>query len=267
MSLTPVLAAISIYPLKSLDGIALNQTQLLESGALQHDREFALFDAQDRFVNGKHNPQVHLLRSRLDPALQILTLQTASISPASFDLSAEPVALETWLSQFFSSSIKIKQNSQVGFPDDTNAPGPTLISTATLETVAAWYQNVSVDQMRRRLRMNLEISGVPPFWEDQLFAGSDQVVQFQIGEVSFEGINPCQRCIVPTRDAQTGSSSTDFQKRFVQQRRATLPEWANRDRFNHFYRLGVNTRVPKSFASKTLQLGDQIKIKGAIAHR
>jgi uncharacterized protein len=265
MSLTPVLAAISIYPIKALDGIALSETRLLASGALEHDREFALFDAQDRFINGKRNPQVHLLRSRFDPALQVVTLQTEAISAASFDLDTEPADLEAWLSQFFSSSIKVKQNSQAGFPDDTNAPGPTLISTATIEAVASWYEGMSIDQIRRRLRMNLEIGGVPPFWEDQLFADSDQVVQFQIGDVPFEGINPCQRCIVPTRDAQTGSSTPDFQKRFIQQRRATLPEWANRDRFNHFYRLGVNTRVPKSFTSKTLQLGDPIEIKGAIA--
>ncbi len=267
MSSTPVLAAISVYPIKSLDGIALNQAQLLESGALQHDREFALFDAQDRFVNGKRNSQVHLLRSQFDPALKVLTLQTETISSASFDLRTERAALEAWLSQFFSSSIKVKQNSQMGFPDDTHASGPTIISTATLETVASWYEGVSLEQMRRRLRMNLEIAGVPPFWEDQLFASSEQVVQFQIGEVRFEGINPCQRCIVPTRDAQTGITTADFQKCFIQQRQATLPDWANRDCFNHFYRLGVNTRVPGLMARKTLNLGDEIKIIGAIASR
>jgi hypothetical protein len=262
VSSTPYLAAISVYPVKSLDGISLTQARVLPGGALQRNRTFALFDPQGQYVNGKRNPKVHQLRSRFDPDLTTLSLHTEAIAPVSFNLDTERAALETWLSQFFNLPIKIERNPVVGFPDDLNAPGPTLISTATLETVAAWFEGVSVDQIRRKLRMNLEISGVPPFWEDQLFASSDQKVQFQIGTVQFEGINPCQHCIVPTRDPQTGKSTINFQKHFIQQRRATLPDWANRDRFNHFYRLGLNTSVPASLTQKVLQLGDAIKMIG-----
>jgi uncharacterized protein YcbX len=41
----PELAQISIYPIKALDSVALTQTTVLPSGALQHDREFAIIDA------------------------------------------------------------------------------------------------------------------------------------------------------------------------------------------------------------------------------
>jgi uncharacterized protein YcbX len=57
----PYLAGIFIYPIKSLDRIAVTQATILKSGALKHDREFALFDEQGRFVNGKRNAKVHLL--------------------------------------------------------------------------------------------------------------------------------------------------------------------------------------------------------------
>lgn len=146
----------------------------------------------------------------------------------------------------------------MGFPDDTNASGPTVISTGTLEEVASWFLDVSVDEMRLRLRANLEIGGVPPFWEDQLFAQEGQCVQFRVGEVLLKGINPCQRCVVPSRDSQTGEVTRNFQKIFIQQRRETLPSWTTLSRFNHFYKLSVNTNVPESEAGKQLHSGDAI---------
>ena len=61
---TPYLAKILLYPIKSLDGIEVEQATILSSGALQYDREFAFVDGQNRFVNGKRYPQIHLLRSQ-----------------------------------------------------------------------------------------------------------------------------------------------------------------------------------------------------------
>lgn len=154
------------------------------------------------------------------------------------------------------------QNSLTGFPDDTNAPGPTVISTGTLETVTSWFPELTVDEMRFRLRANLEIGGVPPFWEDQLFTQAGHCVQFQVGEVLFEGINPCQRCVVLTRDSMTAEAYPNFQKIFAAKRSESLPAWATYDRFNHFFRLSVNTSVPESEAGKVLRTGDEVKICG-----
>jgi hypothetical protein len=147
----------------------------------------------------------------------------------------------------------------MGFPDDTASPGPTVISTATLQTVAGWY-GISLDETRRRFRTNLEIDGVPAFWEDQLFSESGEPVTFQIGDVILQGINPCQRCIVPTRDSQTGEILRGFQTRFVQQRAETLPSGTARSRFNHFYRLAVNTRIPPASSPQALTVGDAVSL-------
>jgi hypothetical protein len=116
--------------------------------------------------------------------------------------------------------------------------------------------------MRERLRANVEIADVPAFWEDQLFAEAGTIVQFQIGSIQFEGINPCQRCVVPTRDAVTGKAYPNFQKIFVAKRQETLPAWVASSRFNHFFRLSVNTRIPESEAGKILQVGDEVKVLG-----
>jgi hypothetical protein len=57
------------------------------------------------------------------------------------------------------------------------------------------------------------------------------------------------------RNSQTGEADPNFQKTFVTQRRETLPEWVDRSRFNYFYRLAVNTRVPDSEAGKIICIG------------
>jgi uncharacterized protein YcbX len=257
----PYLTSISVYPIKSLDGIALNQVNVLASGALYQDREFAILDKQGRFVNGKRNAQVHLLRSTWNVVKQTVCLQIQGKSEQyEFAIDRDRLQLESWLSNYFGFTVTLARNSITGFPDDNIASGPTVISTATLETVAAWFPGISITEIRQRLRTNLEIDGVPPFWEDQLFANAGEVVKFQIGEVIFEGINPCQRCIVPTRNSLTGESYPNFQKLFNEKRRETLPNWVNLSRFNHFYRLSINTKIPASEAGKLLQLGDEIKL-------
>lgn len=257
----PFLQNIVIYPIKSLNGVAVSSATILKSGALQHDRQYAIFDEKDRLVNGKGNPKVHLLRTYYDASLKTVFLQVkGSEEIQGFAIDEESAGLEAWLSDYFGIWVKLRQNPVVGFPDDTDSPGPTIIGVETVESVASWFSNISGDEMRSRLRTNLEIADVPPFWEDQLFAQSDEIVRFQIGDVLFGGINPCQRCVVPTRDSSTGEVYPQFQKIFAAQRRENLPAWAPVSRFNHFFRLAVNTRIPESEAGKILQVGDEVKI-------
>lgn len=259
----PYLARIDLYPFKSLDGVTVEQVSVLESGALEHDREYALFDGQGGVVNGKRCAQIHRLRSQISNNFQTLTLQDGETDPRNFDLESDRRALNTWLSDYFQMDIQVRQNPAIGFPDDTDAPGPTVISTATLEEVASWYPDLTVPELRRRLRTNLEIGGVPPFWEDRLFADANRYVQFQIGTLILLGVNPCQRCIVPTRDSQSGDATAQFQKTFVNQRRQSLPNWVNPSRFNHFYRLAVNTQIP-NVRDPIITRGDEVTLEGIV---
>ncbi|MBD1900428.1 MOSC N-terminal beta barrel domain-containing protein [Trichocoleus sp. DQ-A3] len=261
------LARILVYPIKSLDGVSVTKATILKSGALQYDREFAICDAQGRFVNAKRNPKVHLLRTSFDidtdtekitrVCLEVQGREQTHI----FHIDRERTELEAWLSNYFNFPVKLCQNIVSGFPDDTNASGPTVISTATLETVASWFPPLTADEMRRRLRANLEIEGVPAFWEDRLFAAEGDVVPFLVRDVQINGVNPCQRCVVPTRDSLIGEVYPNFQKLFVQARKETLPSWVDSSRFNHFYRLSVNTRIPESEAGNILQVGDEVEIQ------
>ena len=256
--MTAHLARIDLYPIKSLDGLTVQTAQVLPSGALQHDRALALFDTTGKFINGKRDARIHQVRSRLADDLAAVTVWTDEPSQTStFPLQPHPDGLAQWLSTYFEQPVTLRHDSKIGFPDDTDSPGPTLISTATLQIIADWY-GLSLVETRRRFRTNLEVAGVPAFWEDQLFSASDEPVPFRVGAVTFWGINPCQRCVVPTRNPQTGDSTKGFQKHFAAQRAATLPEGVARSRFNHFYRLAVNTRLAPDSAVTSLSIGDAI---------
>lgn len=254
----PVLTQIVIYPIKSLDGVSVSQATVLASGALQHDREFAIVDTQGKFVNGKRTAAVHGIRCHIDLNTWTVSLSARHAQALTFHLDDDRSALETWLSDYFGFAVRLVQNTQVGFPDDTESPGPTVIGTETLQAIADWFPNLNLEETRRRFRSNLEISGVEPFWEDRLFGERDRIVPFHIGEVQFAGVNPCQRCVVVTRDATTGESLPQFQKTFITKRQETLPTWTEASRFNHFFRLAVNTRILTPQTGTVLRLGDQV---------
>ena len=169
--------------------------------------------------------------------------------------------LEGWLSRQLARIVQIQESTDGGFPDDTLSSGPTIISEATLQTVASWYPQCDVGQIRERFRTNLELTGVPAFWEDRLFGESSKVpVPFLIGDTHFLGTNPCQRCAVPSRDWQTGQPTPDFAATFRQRRRESLPGWTLKEPFNHYYRLAVNTLGPTSDKRSQIQVGDPLTL-------
>jgi hypothetical protein len=243
---------------KSLDGVAVDKARVLTSGALEHDRRWALVDVQGKWINGKRTPRIHLLRSTIDPLVRTIELSTGGMS-AAFRIDSERAPLEQWLSEFFGLVVRIEENAINGFPDDTAAPGPTVISTATLTEVAGWFSGLDHGETRRRFRANLEIEDVEPFWEDRLYGEENDAVRFQIGNVLLEGTNPCQRCVVPTRSSETGQRYAEFAMIFEKQRYEMLPYWATRSRFDHFYRLAINTR-PVAGLTGTICVGDEVRI-------
>jgi len=267
----PRLARINLFPIKSLEGLSVDSAHILASGALEHDRQFAIRDEQGRFVNGKRTDRIHRLWSECDPVARRVTFGKGDVSGSvSFHIDDERADLQAWLSDYFAMSVTLVEDAIGGFPDDTDAPGPTVISTATLKAITEWFPEINLDEARRRFRANLEIEGTEPFWEDRLFAQDGSVVAFRIGGVMLAGVNPCARCVVPSRDVASGERTDRFRERFIEHRRRTLPDWSEHSRFNHFYRLAVNTRpllsaeanCPDISTSASLQVGQPVHILG-----
>ena len=106
----------------------------------------------------------------------------------------------------------LRRETQKGFPDDREAFGPTITSEASLREIQNWFPELTLESLRRRFRTNLELIGGEPFCEDRFFGAPGELKPFQIGAVKFFGHNPCQRCVVPTRDPDSGQAVTEFSK-------------------------------------------------------
>jgi uncharacterized protein YcbX len=272
------LANIRLHPIKSLDPVFVREARIGPNGGLELDRAWALYAADGRWVNGKRTAAMHLIRAVYAPDLRSVTLSVPgdrrNVPARTFAFPGDTEAASEWFSVYFEQAVTARY-AREGFPDDGLAPGPTVVSTGSLRAVCDWFPDLELDEVRRRFRATLEIdgagdvedanstgngNGLPAFWEDQLFAASDaNVVRFKIGDVAFEGSNPCARCPVPPRDSFTGvTPDPGFQKRFSELRRAHLPPWSPVDRFDHFYRLSTNTRVPSTEQGKLLRLGDAL---------
>lgn len=258
--MNPHLTRIRLYPFKSLDGQDVSEAAVLHSGALAHDREYCFVDKQGAFVNGKQaGEKIIRIRSLFDFGFGQVTLADHTGSTTFFP-HRESQPIEAWVSERVGVPARLQHNADGGFPDDDDAPGPTIVSTASLEAVASWF-DLTLDETRRRFRANLEVTGVPAFWEDRLFGPEGETGRFRIGDVWVEGVNPCQRCTVPSRDSESGDvKPSDFARIFAEKRRETLPAGAEPSRFDHYYRFAVNTRIPDSEAGKVLEVGDQVDI-------
>ncbi len=274
----PTVNRISVHPIKSLNPIDVDSASIARGG-LAYDRKYALFDESDEYVSGKDNDRVYRLELAFDQDTETATLSDRETGETrEFHMDDDRAELEGWLTDFFEEDISIVQATDTRFtglaggsiPMQISAPGPSVVSTATYREIASWFDDLSVEDIRRRFRANIEIGGVPPFWEDNLFSDKEHVVRFRIGDVTISGVVPLSRCSVPTKDPESGAKHDDFMETFVTNREEKFPDWANADhlgdhlptRSQHYYYLTVVTRIPTSETGKTIHRGDDVSVLG-----
>jgi uncharacterized protein len=271
---TAWLANIRLHPIKALNPVGVPEARIGPNGGLELDRVWALFSAHDEstpsrshrsLINGKRTAAIHHILAEYDPGVTMVTLSVSADSPehrgsntTRFAFPSDYERAASWFSDYFGEKVIVRYIPE-GVPDDGLATGPTIVATASLQAVCDLFPEIDLHQTRERFRSTLEIDGVPAFWEDQLF-GEDEnyAVRFKIGDVAFEGSNPCARCPVPPRNPRTGEDLIGFQKKFADMRRASLPDFSPSTRFDHFYRMATNTRIPGTEQGKLLRVGDAL---------
>ncbi len=267
-SSTAWLANLRLHPIKGLDPVSVPEARIGPNGGLELDRVWVLNTVDGRWINGKRNPAIHHIRAEYDPLITSVKLSVSAnaaqsgplraIPPARFAFPGDYQRAAKWFAEYFGQNVVVHHVPE-GVPDDGLAPGPTIVSTASLQRVCDAFPGIDLAQARERFRTTLEIDGVPAFWEDRLFGENpNYAVRFRIGDVAFEGSNPCARCPVPPRNPRTGKEIVGFSRTYSELRRVSLPAWSPVERFDHFYRLATNTRVPSSEQGKPLRVGDTV---------
>ena len=135
----PFLSRITIYPVKSLDGIDLQKAVIGEGGCFLHDREYAISNEEGNFIIGKSNSLVHSLRSLVD-----FEKETISFRPVSetawrhFHLQKERVAIQSFLSDYFGVKTLLLQNKTGRFLDIPAGTVRLSLSKIATKIAARW---------------------------------------------------------------------------------------------------------------------------------
>jgi uncharacterized protein YcbX len=263
MQINPVVENITIYPVKSLDGISLQKAQIGNGGCLMHEREYAIVDSNGKFVKGKNNDLVYLLRLEMNFENEIISFRHESENEwNSFHLQNDISEINEFLSAFFKMPVTLARNTEGEFLDIPVQSGVTVLSNASLKKVSTWFNDMNMEEIRKRFRATIEIAGAPAFWEDKLFLEEGTAIEFKIGDVTLYGISPRARCVVPTRHPQTGEVLHGFPKIFAQQRTKALPQWSTLTDYGHAYYLSVDCYIPSTEFGKWITVRDELTITG-----
>ncbi|MEM7593887.1 MAG: MOSC N-terminal beta barrel domain-containing protein [Cyanobacteria bacterium P01_A01_bin.83] len=235
-----IVSQLCVYPLKSAQGIALQQAQVTKKGLLW-DRELMLISGSGKFITQRQFPQLAQVQVAIG-SQNIITLSSSNnlISPLSFPstVNSLSVEVEIWrdrilaidqgdsVAQWFHQLLNLPSDkvcrlvrqsaNQIRLlskkhPGDEDHPlgfadnSPVML-TASASLTELNQRIMEIHQQQRqaipmnRFRANIVISTTVPFVEDSWSL-------IQIGEVEFEVTKPCSRCIITTIDQQQGEKN------------------------------------------------------------
>lgn len=260
------ISKLRIYPIKSLRHVEVSSATV-GVRSLQNDRRFAIVDADGRYINGKRTGQVNLLQADYDlpNGLVHLAHKEAPEDISTFELREGNTELDEYLSAFFDIRTQLVENTSGAFMDMPGTSSVTIVSEATYRSLQKDLWQHSLENLRRRFRTNIELSGIPAYGEEQLYQAPDTGMRFRIGEVEMLGISPRARCNVPPQDPNTGDMDYYFMKQMIQSRQATMPTDSTLLQYGRRpYFLTVNTYLPESELGKQLHIGDTVEIIGPV---
>lgn len=204
---------INIYPIKSTAGVAMSSAWIDALG-LCFDRRFVVADMKGKFMTGRTSPLLCLIQANITasgfiltapnmPALtldyQSLSTQYCQVSVWNDNIEAQQTSAKAnlWFSQYLDKPCQLlyfgeqstryvkNRDRQVAFSDKSPI---SLVSQASLDDLNL---RCDADIVMAQFRQNIVVSDCSAFAEDTW-------QHIKIGEVEFEVIKSCSRCIFTT---------------------------------------------------------------------
>lgn len=226
------LTEIWIYPVKSLGGIQLHEA-IAERRGLQYDRRWMLIDENGRFVSQREIPAMALLGATIEPPyLKVFQKNNPAVFvEIPLKTKAEDYAktrVEIWgdrcTARLLDDRINHWFSKQLGqplrlvfMPDTTRrkadgryAPNGQYVSFADGFPMLLIGQ-ASLDELNRRMEKPLPMDRFRPnfVFEGGLPFEEDDWQDFLINKVSFKGVKPCARCMIPTINQETAERAAE----------------------------------------------------------
>jgi len=231
------LTEINIYPVKSFAGISLDSVQLDRFGPCG-DRRWMLVDECGVAITQRDDARLALIETQVLADVLILSLQGERIEVPFPGAAAAKCQVRVWADEvravdagreaaaWLSKNLG-KDCRLVFLPDDSIRPVDDRYASAG-ETVSfadafplLLLSQASLDDLNSRLetpvpinrfRPNLVVSGCEPFAEDNWR-------RIRVGEVEFDLVKPCDRCVMPSIDQSTAERDTKINRVLASYRR------------------------------------------------
>ena len=223
------ISGLFIYPIKSLGGIEVESALLTDRG-FQYDRRWMLIDSAGRFLTQREHPVMALLQVALEQdGLKVYHKKNAAVSiRIPFEQQGEETTVTVWDDTMPASLVgsefdnwfsqQLGMNCRLVFMPDysrrevdpdyarnkeltsfSDAYPLLLIGQASLEDLNSRLED---PVPMNRFRPNIVIEGWEPYEEDS-------IREFNIGDIQFEAVKPCARCVLTTINQDTAEQGKD----------------------------------------------------------
>ena len=262
------LTEINIYPVKSTRRISLSECRVLPRG-LEGDRRWMLIDDGNTFVTARNHPRLTLVQGKF--TARDLLLTAPGMPALSISLEPAPSATELvtiwrdkcpavavgetpdrWFSEYLDFNCRLvfmREGDHRPVNPDYATPGDEvsfadgfpllLISEGSLADLNSRLEQPA---SMRRFRPNIVVDARDAFAEDRW-------QRIRIGDVEFEGVKACSRCVFTTIDPDTGIKDPDLEPL------RTLSKYRRRPEGGVFF--GQNL-IPRG--NGTIRTGDQVEV-------
>ncbi|MFK7885299.1 MAG: MOSC domain-containing protein [Gammaproteobacteria bacterium] len=219
-----LIESLHIYPIKSVAGIALERSTV-ENRGLAHDRRFLLIDDNGQFITGRQQPDLVLVsaQSRDDgwqidaPQMSPLRLTPPPVDAPTValriwrdDVSGTPVSREAdeWFSDYLGASCRLvfQHATAQRLVQPAHGTQPTDVVSYADGYPVLLIGSASLNDLNRRLKMPVAMSR----FRTNLVAATDEAFaedrwrRIRIGEIEFDVVKRCARCVFTTVDPLSG---------------------------------------------------------------
>lgn len=224
------LSELHIYPVKSLGGISLNESEVSDRG-LKFDRRWMIVDSDEKFLTQRTHPKMALLKTKISHNKLILSHKTEEVAPLVVPIKTRLTETtianvwddlvtaflvgkyaDEWLSEVLDQKCRLvfMPDETQRFVDRSYASQNEIVSFADAYPFLLIGQS-SLDDLNSRLKEKLPMNRFRPNF---VFSGGepyeeDTWKRFKIGEIIFEAVKPCSRCTTTTIDQESGEKSDE----------------------------------------------------------
>lgn len=226
-----IITEINIYPIKSLGGISLQESQVEDRG-LQYDRRWVLADGANVFRTQRENEQMALIDVAIETDGLLVSHRKIAIAPLKVPFT--PQTNDTRMITIWADTVKairVSDKADAWFtevlgketylyyqPDDSVRPTDPkysitheehtsfadaypllIIGQASLEFL---NEKLEEQMEMKRFRPNLVFSGGEPHDEDNF-------KYFSVGDSKLAGVKLCARCVLTTINPETAEKGKE----------------------------------------------------------